>query len=109
MPIKDHFRDSAVSLSISIMLLAAGFFGLSSFTCAIFHLGCNQGLDPFLVAVMVQSEVQVALRHLVLILVIMASSSSPASGRFFSSAKCDGSFTSSGYRKVVARLLAGMR
>ena len=28
------------------------------------HLGCNQGLNPFLVAVMVQSEVQV-LSHLV--------------------------------------------
>jgi hypothetical protein len=29
-----------------------------------FHLGCNKGLNPFLGAVMVQSEVQV-LRHLV--------------------------------------------
>ena len=29
-----------------------------------FHLGCNQGLNPFLVAVMVHPEVQV-LRHLV--------------------------------------------
>jgi len=28
-----YFKDSAVSLSISIMLLAAGFFGFFSFTC----------------------------------------------------------------------------
>jgi len=28
------FKDSAVAPSISIMLLAAGFFGFSSFTCA---------------------------------------------------------------------------
>ena len=29
----DHFKDSAVFLIASIMLLAAGFFGFSSFTC----------------------------------------------------------------------------
>jgi hypothetical protein len=30
-----HFKDSAVALSASIMLLATGFFGFSSFTWAI--------------------------------------------------------------------------
>ena len=34
MPNQSYFKVSAVSLSISIMLLAAGFFGFSSFTCA---------------------------------------------------------------------------
>ena len=49
---KTYFKDSDVALSISIMLSAAGFFGLfSSFSCAtspfIFDLICTSITQPF--------------------------------------------------------------
>jgi hypothetical protein len=52
-------------LSISIMLLAAGFFGFSSLTRAIspFYLGCNQGINPFLEAVMVSHNRIIVLEY----------------------------------------------
>jgi hypothetical protein len=56
-----YFKDSDVALSASIMLLAAAFFGLSSFTCAIL---LSSRPDLFLVTVLICSGVQVR-RHLV--------------------------------------------